>query len=379
MKPSTGQAPYFAVLDSLRGICAMMVVLFHFHANSHIENLPLVRNSWLFVDFFFVLSGFVIAANYTTRLQNKDVSIWRFMGLRLARLYPLHLFMLGVFVATEALMLAVRPMLANADRIPFEGTRSLSLLPENAFLLQSLGRPFGLSGVESWNVPSWSISAEVWAYLVFAIALIAGYQAIRLYRAFAFLVIPAAIIALNSGSINLVTDGGVFRCIMGFGVGTVLWQLFQRFRPDQRVTGRWEIPVFAGMVLFVSYAPTYGVTLLAPVVFGIVLWVFSAEQGLLSRVFSTKGFLLMGVLSYSIYMVHSYLHARLKNLTTLLEQQSGLELFSPSEGNLFGTTLLAGDLFVVTGCAITLVVSYATWKFVEMPGQRLVRGWVNAS
>ncbi len=379
MKPSTGQAPYFAVLDSLRGICAMMVVLFHFHANSHIENLPLVRNSWLFVDFFFVLSGFVIAANYTTRLQNKDVSIWRFMGLRLARLYPLHLFMLGVFVATEALMLAVRPMLANADRIPFEGTRSLSLLPENALLLQSLGRPFGLSGVESWNVPSWSISAEVWAYLVFAIALIAGYQAIRLYRAFAFLVIPAAIIALNSGSINLVTDGGVFRCIMGFGVGTVLWQLFQRFRPDQRVTGRWEIPVFAGMVLFVSYAPTYGVTLLAPVVFGIVLWVFSAEQGLLSRVFSTKGFLLMGVLSYSIYMVHSYLHARLKNLTTLLEQQSGLELFSPSEGNQFGTTLLAGDLFVVTGCVLTVIVSYVTWKFVEMPGQRLVRGWVNAS
>lgn len=379
MKPTTGQTPYFAVLDSLRGICAMMVVLFHFHANSHIENLPLVRNSWLFVDFFFVLSGFVIAANYTTKLRNKDVSIWRFIGLRLARLYPLHLFMLGVFVATEALMLAVRPVLVNVDRLPFEGTRSLSLIPENAFLLQSLGRTFGLSGVESWNVPSWSISAEVWAYLVFAFSMIAGCRVIRLYRAFAFLVIPAAIIAFNSGSINLVTNGGVFRCIMGFGVGTVLWQMFQRFNPGQRNTGRWEIPVFAGMVLFVSYAPAYGVTLLAPVVFGIVLWVFSAEQGLLPRAFSAKGFLLLGVLSYSIYMVHSYLHARLKNLTTLLEQQSGLELFSPSKDNLFGTTLLAGDLFVVTGCALTLIVSYATWKFVEMPGQRLIRGWVNAT
>jgi hypothetical protein len=51
----------FEALDGWRGICACLVVLFHFHGFSPIYSVELVRNSYLFVDFFFVLSGFVIA------------------------------------------------------------------------------------------------------------------------------------------------------------------------------------------------------------------------------------------------------------------------------------------------------------------------------
>jgi peptidoglycan/LPS O-acetylase OafA/YrhL len=59
----------FIALDSWRGIAACLVALFHLEAYSHLvyshlNAAPFLRNSWLFVDFFFVLSGFVIAANY---------------------------------------------------------------------------------------------------------------------------------------------------------------------------------------------------------------------------------------------------------------------------------------------------------------------------
>lgn len=55
-----------------------------------------MRNAYLFVDFFFVLSGFVIASTYQERIAG-GFSVWRFMLLRLGRLYPLHIAVLVAF------------------------------------------------------------------------------------------------------------------------------------------------------------------------------------------------------------------------------------------------------------------------------------------
>lgn len=74
------------VLDALRGICALLVVLVHFRSNGYIAQLPVLRNGWLFVDYFFVLSGFVIAHSYGARLASGEVSVARFMGLRMGRI-----------------------------------------------------------------------------------------------------------------------------------------------------------------------------------------------------------------------------------------------------------------------------------------------------
>src|SRR5260221_7765417 len=92
----------FVVLDSWRGIAACLVALFHFDAYSHLYGVPFLRNSWLFVAFFFVLSGFVIAANYQQRLRD-GVGVGRFLFLRLRRLYPLPFAMLALFVACDLL------------------------------------------------------------------------------------------------------------------------------------------------------------------------------------------------------------------------------------------------------------------------------------
>src|SRR6266576_119115 len=101
----------FVVLDSWRGIAACLVALFHLEAYSHLvyshlHGVPFLGNSWLFVDFFFVLSGFVIAANYQQRLLD-GFGVGRFLLLRLGRLYPLHFAVLAGGVGLKlALMLA---------------------------------------------------------------------------------------------------------------------------------------------------------------------------------------------------------------------------------------------------------------------------------
>src|SRR5882672_759031 len=100
----------FLVLDSWRGIAACLVALFHLDAYSHLYGVPFLRNSWLFVDFFFVLSGFVIAANYQQRLLD-GFGVGRFLFLRLGRLYPLHFAMLALFVGWD-LMRSLRRVLS---------------------------------------------------------------------------------------------------------------------------------------------------------------------------------------------------------------------------------------------------------------------------
>src|SRR5438552_16908910 len=90
----------FLVLDSWRGIAACLVALFHLDAYCHLYGVPFLRNSWLLVDFFFVLSCFVIAANYQQRLCD-GFGVGRFLFLRLGRLYPLHSAMLALFAGCE--------------------------------------------------------------------------------------------------------------------------------------------------------------------------------------------------------------------------------------------------------------------------------------
>src|ERR1039457_3262386 len=101
------QIPRFHALDGLRGIAALLVVLLHVEWHNHLTGTRFVRNGYLSVDLFFILSGFVIAANYSAQIVDIPTSL-RFLGLRFFRLYPLHIVMLGAFICLECCKLAAQ-------------------------------------------------------------------------------------------------------------------------------------------------------------------------------------------------------------------------------------------------------------------------------
>lgn len=101
MNPNSKQ--FFGELESLRGIAALTVVLFHVNQLHWINPVTTHRffgNGGLMVDLFFVLSGFVICHNYSQKIRSLK-NIGRFMFLRLGRLFPLHFFFLLVFLGVE--------------------------------------------------------------------------------------------------------------------------------------------------------------------------------------------------------------------------------------------------------------------------------------
>src|SRR6267143_1258388 len=207
----------FVVLDSWRGIAACLVALFHLDAYSHLYGVPFLRNSWLFVDFFFVLSGFVIAANYQQRLLD-GFGVGRFLLLRLGRLYPLHFAMLMLFIAWE-LLRVLRRILIPATLwslnpiAPFSTPQQApDTVLANLLLVQSLH----LYDFLTWNIPSWSISTEFYTYVVFAVCLVGLRKHAWIALLLALIGGPVLIAALSDHYMNTHYDWGIIRCLYGF-------------------------------------------------------------------------------------------------------------------------------------------------------------------
>ena len=118
----------FHALDSLRGICAIAVVLYHNHLVGSITEWTFFSNADLFVEFFFVLSGFVMAHAYGSKRQ---LDLSHFLVSRTFRLLPLHAFMLAVFIALEVLKFAAYKQGFGFNQMPFTGAYAPSQILPN--------------------------------------------------------------------------------------------------------------------------------------------------------------------------------------------------------------------------------------------------------
>lgn len=370
----------FLVLDAWRGICACFVALFHFGSTSHIQNLPLLRNAYLFVDFFFVLSGFVIFASYEEKLK-RGFGAGRFLLLRFGRLYPLHLALILAFIGADLLKLipalgtysGYRPFTAPGETPPF--------ILSNLLLIQSLGIHDRLS----LNDPSWSISVEFYTYVVFGLALVLLRNGIRWLILGLLLLSPVFLALFSPEYMNTTFQYGFIRCLFGFSAGALSWHIFERYRFAAatfapRLWNALEIGVLIIIALFVTGAGSSALTLIAPVLFSGAILVFSIEKGVISRLLKMRVFMLLGLLSYSLYMNHVFIARKLfVSGGMVAERVFHLPLFTRVGGvELIGTSHWQGDLLIVIYLSVLIAVSYATYHLIEAPCRDWFKSLVRA-
>jgi peptidoglycan/LPS O-acetylase OafA/YrhL len=362
----------FRVLDSWRGILALLVALGHFEALWPFVNASLVRNSYLAVDFFFVLSGFVIAHAYGARVREAGSGAG-FMLRRFGRLWPLHIGIIGVFFLMQLLWLGLDLSGVKPPEIPFWGGFSLSTLPANFALLQASGLIAG----GSWNFPSWSIGVEFWTYLVFALACLSFGE--RLGRAaLPIALVAGLVILLFSDDYMSVYEGiALFRCIYGFFVGVAIHALLcEKGLPRRTFAAHAEIPMLVIGIAFIIIADKTAWTMLAPVVFGGLIYVFAAEAGPLSRLLSTTPFQKIGLWSYSIYMVHAVILFAMKDSVKVIEQMTGLTLSKVARfGGGDRTLIFIHDqwttcLVVLLFLGLSVAAASLTYRMIEDPGRK---------
>jgi peptidoglycan/LPS O-acetylase OafA/YrhL len=152
-------------LESVRGVAALLVVLFHGSPWSPWTfDLAIIRNGYLMVDLFFVLSGFVICRAYAHRLTNLS-EVMKFQFLRFGRLFPVHLLFLMLFLLAEIAkcMAASSLGIKSSNSSPFVQNTWQAFF-EQLMLIHSLW-PTG--NTATFNGAAWSISTEFYTYLLF--------------------------------------------------------------------------------------------------------------------------------------------------------------------------------------------------------------------
>ena len=364
MRPrAAADARRFAALDGWRGLLAMMVALFHLNAMTHAYDLT--RNGWASVDFFFVLSGFVLMSGFSGRLTGAP-AFGRFAARRLARLYPLHLATLAVLVAL------VGWAAIEGDDAAFTGPYSLTGLWQCVALVQG----FTIHAL-AWNFPSWSISIEFWASLLMGGALTMFGR--RSWIAFGVLTLAlVTLLALLGEPGGPATDGAgallkAAHYLLAFFIGTLLFGLFTRIEGRGFAPPPWvEVAATVGLGLTFLFADRIPPTLLI-LLFAMVILVFAFEAGPVSIWLKTKPLQAAGGWSYSIYLVHP--------LWTILVfkavKAASVALGQAAASDGAGDRLILGgpfamDLAAFACLALVLATAALTCRFIETPGRRLI-------
>jgi peptidoglycan/LPS O-acetylase OafA/YrhL len=155
--------PHFEILDGLRGVAALAIVLFHFMEIVYQPNKNFIAHGFLAVDFFFCLSGFVIAYAYQDRIG--EMGIAAFFKTRLIRLHPLVIF--GSVLGLLAFLFD--PFSSHPET--YETGKLILLFLTSVFLIPFAAMPDRYFNLFGLNAPAWSLFWEYVANILYALFL----------------------------------------------------------------------------------------------------------------------------------------------------------------------------------------------------------------
>ena len=291
-------------LDGLRGVFSLMVVFYHYPAYFDVYRITsnfLVDWSELFVDFFFVLSGFVIALNYTHKIKDRE-SLWQFLVKRVIRLTPLLFFTVLLYLALEFVSNTYFAHFMDSTMSYDEMTmRTLdSLLYMNSTPL--LGTTLGM------NAPSWSISAEMIAYISFGIGVLLTRG--KPTWLFALVLTGGVVFCLFQNGYLFTGDFGFVRGLLGFLSGYMVFRCKDISLRVHKMSEWTLLPIllliFYGLDVYKEdpFVELYALAVI-PLFFAGSIWLLLRTEGIISRLMRHTVFAFLGRISYSVYLTHA--------------------------------------------------------------------------
>lgn len=308
----------FHVLDGMRGIAAIIVMIFHYYISSNSPS-PLMQNAYIAVDFFFILSGFVIMHSYGGHLAN-GMPAATYIGHRIIRLYPLMA--LGTIMGVPSLLFysvlgysdypwsdIIASALSNLTFLPYMNDHKVTLRS-----LTIMGQLFPADG------PLWSIFFEVVASIAFIWmakastssilrCCCAGLCAIVINGAFGAFVGHSDALETGKGWATLNFFSGFPRVLYGFSCGVLLYKMRAQLGSANKENPKWQnlgtaalYIVLVGCLLFPYTLRGFFYLMAIAVIAPALVWLGSNIS------YTTRPFLalsqFLGWLSYPLYCLH---------------------------------------------------------------------------
>jgi peptidoglycan/LPS O-acetylase OafA/YrhL len=356
--PAAPSAPRAQIVahTGLRGIAALLVVAYHqqfgdFYRLPFELSTSLFKRSYLMVDLFFILSGFIISYVYRAEGSGMRTSVKSFLFARFARIYPLH-FVISIYMLAFAFVSAGLLALVGHAYTPPDA-KSLGQWALQLVLVQAW-----IPGFEAWNIPSWSISAEMFAYALFPAIIFLGDLRPRLVRAALLAVAVGFYIydTATTGSLDIVAGLAPLRCIAGFAIGMLLYdcRALAARTPDGLLSAAQLIAV-----AWIGWGLTHRVAdpLVVPA-FALIVAATWTDRGIIARLLSLRPFERLGEISYSVYLAH--VPVGMTVWFFWLRAESKLGLAPP----------LARAIWLVLVFASVLSVASLTYRYIEVPARK---------
>jgi len=333
----------FILLDSLRGIAALAVASFHiyFYKIRIFNGIPIA------VDFFFVLSGFVLARS----LLDTKREIRKFIKSRILRLYPAILVSFSIIIVTKYTFLRETSTGDNYD---------LKKYILAFFLLQVF-----IPNLYTICVPLWSLSAELFtnicASLIFTSKNVFSIYLLIFTGLFLeFLAEINLFFKINLSWVINPNYSGIGRAFVGFGLGVLLY-INRNQRPinsmTRNLTPRILILIFLlAEYLLVSYQTRY-IYFAAPIFYFLIRYIVSVDETNFSPRLLTFGAYL-GKISYGVYVFHYPISELISG--NFLTKYLNFDLNRPQ-------FLILGFLIKIL---ITCLLAEISHRFVEVPIRR---------
>ncbi len=342
-------------LTSLRGIAAMAVVMQHFSttAQSHATvTIPsLVPHGYLAVDFFFVLSGYIMCYTYLAAFQRQGWQTYPdFLLRRAIRLLPLNVFVTAALLLLGWLSLQLwqRNIFFGDIRLPFD-------VVTNLFMLQGLGIGRNMNG------PSWSVSAEFLAYFSFPLLIFGAFSKRRAVLGLTIAIALAGLlfVALSNARLGMASEGpllGGMRCVTEFTLGMAAYRYWVR-----KDVSAWlgQDRVTASLLVLTVVLLVIRIDLLVVLLFPWVVVAVAHNSGRVNAWLGKPLFYFLGVTSYSLYLIHN----AFRPLALLL-----LQAWQPQ-----AVGALAALSFALIGSLAVIPFAWLTYRWVENPSRDWLR------
>ena len=336
-------------------MAALFVLLLHYNQSvggyNFLEIAPFISFGHTGVDVFFILSGYILSYVYWQKLSNFSwKGVWNFFVLRFSRIYPAHIVALTFVVALYLLAKFIFEYSFNDPQ---------NWVPEDLIYSITMTHGWGVTGIGLWNAPSWSVSSEWMAYLIFPF----GFPILmRLGKALWIAICIILLVSIwwvygaegNDLSFSFTTSVVIFRILSEFWLGSIVFLLAGHTRP--RIS--YDVLVIGILLLFAT-APIIGLAdyeliMLVP----LLIIALHKCKGPVASLFSSDFLVFLGRISYSIYIIHFPVNIVLKYAYGLLA--------------ISDMGFLVNSIWYIGMIIVTIICGWVLHEFVEVPARRAI-------
>ena len=350
---------YIDSLTPLRGLAALWVMVFHIDVSLFYRDMGalvsrdatgIISHGYLWVDFFFLLSGFIMAHVFGERLAQGG-KVLDYLWARLARIYPLHLFCLALVVIIAVTYPLFVPNVKDGSWDTFMAWRAI---PSNLLLTHAMNQHVYLS----WDIVSWSIGAEWWTYVATFLLIIWLHKGSAwlspVAMTVAFTLLAGLVYCLKDHNLDITFNWGFFRCLFEFVIGLGVYRLY---REGWLGWTKHDVVVASLLAAIAAIFHFKLNDLIVVPVFCLLIMAVSRNAGLFHGLLQSGPLQYLGRISYSLYLVHGVVFSALWFL---------LPWFKSTYGAFNGVERLA---YAAVFAVLVIGLSSLTYRFIERPAR----------